>query len=54
MKYSYTLLFDQCIFIATNNIVYWPLGKEIPYSEQGNPLCYFQFLELPNSLGKLT
>jgi len=41
MKYSHTTLFDQCIFKATKNIVYWPLGKEIAYSSQTNPVCYF-------------
>jgi len=51
MKYSHTLLFDQCIFKATKNIVYWPLGKEIAPSNQ---VCYFQFLELPNSLCEST
>ena len=49
-RFSYTLLFGKGIFKASKNIIYWPLGKEIAYGSQNNPLCYFQFLEYSDAV----
>ena len=47
---SFAFVLGECIFEATNNTVYSPLGRGISFSKTTKPLCFFQFLETLDSL----